>query len=1291
MINKDNFKNLLEHLNFNQENNIFTKTLNNADLKVDFNNEDIIYPEVKGLIVNDKTTCNFSSNENFVVFECVHRLLAKGYKAEHLELEPKWKLGHTAKGGKADILVKDNENIPLLLIECKTFGDEFEKEKKRMETNGGQLFSYLRQEGRTKYLCLYSSDFDKQKNNINYQNAIIKIIDRKEDIEAYKNGDESIKLYKNATNNKELFEVWKDTFNLYFHYNGIFDYDVNAYEIELKPLKKKDLKSFSEASGTFNIFMEILRHNNISDNANAFNRVLSLLLCKIVDEEKTDDEVLDFQVKEGEDTPEKIQDRLQKLYAKGMQEHLNEEIVYFEDKVIKNIIKKYPKQTPIEELEDIFKQIKYYSNNEFALKEVHNKELFIQNSRVLNEIIKMLQNYRFRYTKKQQFLGDFFELLLNHGVKQSEGQFFTPVPIVRFIILSIGLDKIVKKKIANNEKNFLPKILDYACGSGHFLTESIDELQKYLEKLDTRNISDKNLLKNIQQYKDSTDWAEEYIFGIEKDYRLARTSQIACFLNGDGDANIIFGDGLENHDRLQLKTKFDVVIANPPYSIKSFKNYLNVNEKQYSLFDKFTEKSKEIEALFVEHTAQVLKTNGKAGIIIKSSIISNNTKAEIAARVLLLENFNIKAIVELGNSAFGATGTNTVVLFLEKRAKTFKQDRQYIAQDLFNGIKRKKNLEHIDSNLLLKKFIEHREFKYADYKSLINKDANENIQKTEIFKDYKNWFDNLTEIKNLKRNFKTLSKLEQKQELESRFYDKILKIEQEKFYIFMLSLDANHKSQKTIIVKTGNKKGVAKAFLGYEFSKRKGDEGIKITRGDDDYIQTSLFDETNYKNLQKANSYILNNFCNKPNQEIDKSLKNNLQIAKLSDMLDFSRIDFNKAISLNPKQDFDIQTKWELVRLKEICSFQNGLWKGAKAPFRKIVVLRNTEFLANAKLNYDKAVEIEVEENKLIDRNLKFGDILLEKSGGSPDQAIGRVALFDKLVGQYSFGNFIARIRSNNLDMLNNFYLFNYLYYFYQKGGTKTYQYGIRILNLDFEGYKNIKIPLPPLDVQQKIVNKCEAVDKNTEQAQQTINDTKEQIKNKMQAVINAGHPIKKLESFSDIKSGGTPSRKNNIYWNIGTIPWLKSEVCKEGYITKNINYEKITKKGLNKSNAKWLLADTTLIALVGATKGKTAFLTFEATTNQNIAGIKSIDNNVLDLFIFYCLKSFYKLIIKDLSQYDMLNLTNIKNIQIPVPPVKIQKQLVAEIEKLEQQITQAQTIIDNSKDKKNNILNKYL
>jgi hypothetical protein len=112
--------------------NVFLKEFPeiNAYLKVDLDNGELIYPEDKGMLINIRTTCNFSQNENFVVFECVHRLFCQGYKPEHIELEPMWKLGHEDKSGRADILVKDQTNKPLLIVECKTRAKNLKKNGK---------------------------------------------------------------------------------------------------------------------------------------------------------------------------------------------------------------------------------------------------------------------------------------------------------------------------------------------------------------------------------------------------------------------------------------------------------------------------------------------------------------------------------------------------------------------------------------------------------------------------------------------------------------------------------------------------------------------------------------------------------------------------------------------------------------------------------------------------------------------------------------------------------------------------------------------------------------------------------------------------------------------------------------------------------------------------------------------------------------------------------------------------------------------------------------------------------
>ncbi len=113
----------------------------------------------------------------------------------------------------------------------------------------------------------------------------------------------------------------------------------------------------------------------------------------------------------------------------------------------------------------------------------------------------MLQDIRLKtdQVNQNQFLGDLFEGFLNRGIKQSEGQFFTPMPIVRFLVSSLPLEHIVR----DNED--IPWAIDYACGAGHFLTEYAVRIKEFVEK-----------------YRKDIPLKEYYsrITGIEKEYRL---------------------------------------------------------------------------------------------------------------------------------------------------------------------------------------------------------------------------------------------------------------------------------------------------------------------------------------------------------------------------------------------------------------------------------------------------------------------------------------------------------------------------------------------------------------------------------------------------------------------------------------------------------------------------------------------------------------------------------------------------------------------------------------------------
>lgn len=379
MITKDSFKKVLESMGFKKQKvgDFFSRQYDLCTMNVDFDNESLIYPEKEGLVVNDKTTSNFSHNENFVVFECVCRLLEKGYRPEHIELEPRWELGHGGKSGKADIVVSDANGNALIIIECKTAGAEYNKEKKNTETAGGQLFSYWQQITAARWLALYSSDWKDGK--ISVRSDVINATDDANILKMAEKDKDTL-VYKNAHSTEERFEVWSETYQKTWLDNVIFDTESQAYNIGIPPLRKQKLRDFTPEDKIVNRFEEILRHNNVSDKENAFKRLVALFICKLVDEiKKQDYEVVDFQYKQGTDTDETLQDRLQKLHQQGMEEFMREKIFYVAADYAERLFQQYTgrqRKAAIEDLNNTIRILKFYSNNDFAFKDVHNEELF---------------------------------------------------------------------------------------------------------------------------------------------------------------------------------------------------------------------------------------------------------------------------------------------------------------------------------------------------------------------------------------------------------------------------------------------------------------------------------------------------------------------------------------------------------------------------------------------------------------------------------------------------------------------------------------------------------------------------------------------------------------------------------------------------------------------------------------------------------------------------------------------------------------------------------------------------
>lgn len=164
------------------------------------------------------------------------------------------------------------------------------------------------------------------------------------------------------------------------------------------------------------------------------------------------------------------------------------------------------------------------------------------------------------------------------------------------------------------------------------------------------------------------------------------------------------------------------------------------------------------------------------------------------------------------------------------------------------------------------------------------------------------------------------------------------------------------------------------------------------------------------------------------------------------------------------------------IRLKDLPFEEiNGLWKTDEEDYINVCVIRSTEFSDYGTICFDKLEPMPVKRSQYKTRKLFPGDIILERSGGGPDQPVGRVCWFEREDGEYSFSNFTSCIRVLNNDIVMSKYLFYFLEYYWEMGGTDRIQNqttGIR--NLDYDLYKMIKIPILSLDKQKQAISDIE-------------------------------------------------------------------------------------------------------------------------------------------------------------------------------------------------------------------------
>ena len=716
--------------------------------------------------------------------------------------------------------MRDNERNPYLLIECKTAGSEFSKEWNKMQQDGGQLFSYFQQERGVKFLCLYMSDLatlepsqEMQQFSATYQNYIIHTQDNNDYLK-----ERSITGYAHATNNTELFSVWREVYKLEYAEIGIFERNINAYEAGKNALCFEDLQELSSYNdegktyedGKYHEFAKILRKYNISGKENAFDKLVNLFLCKIYDENHNK-EILRFCYRGNvSDSLESMQDRLMLLYKEAMREFLSEEITYISNDEIEmqfSDFKRHKIKTKHlkEQMQEFIRQLKFYSHSDFSFLEVHNKELFLQNGEVLKAVVKLFEKLKLTQNKTNQLLGNLFELFLQKGMKQDEGQFFTPMPICEFIIHSLPLESMFIDFATNSPK--IPKVIDYACGAGHFLNTYANIITQNLPQ---------DSHKSIAQRRENLDALFSHIYGIEKEYRLSKVAKVAAAMFSQEKINITYADAL---DFAKFTHKdFDLLISNPPYSVKGFaEETLSADSyAKYELSKKVSDKDSfnAIECFFIQRANELLASNAKLAIILPSSILNKGGIYE-NTREIILRNFEIVAIVELGSATFGATGTNTIILFANKRETYASSQDLQSYLNLCENIADLLNFENVYLGQFLRAYCYFMDYKESDFSVFVRGKINEDLAKTPTFNEYKKAFSEFSAYQNLLKSkiYKEVQTTTDKEALKNaKFAEFALEIEKDKLLDFA-RIDQN----EVLIIKSPSDNKEQKKFLGYEW------------------------------------------------------------------------------------------------------------------------------------------------------------------------------------------------------------------------------------------------------------------------------------------------------------------------------------------------------------------------------------------------------------------------------------------------------------------------------------------
>ncbi len=571
----------------------------------------------------------------FLLTKLVNEL---GYAPERIEIEHEYTAGrpHT-NTCFADVIVRDSNGDAFLFIETKS-PEEYntiDKDKVIEEQLYKVAFMEKAEGHDVKYLVLYTTS--ENESSVNDECMII-------DMKTF-----------------PTFTDWEKERNV------TNDLPIKYGKAQKKPYIKdsdKDLETNFTSEMVTQLqtnLHDVLWGGGSTDDNEVFSSLTNIILAKIQDEDTTESgqaykfQSLTFAKEDGEEfeSNETLFERINNLYRDALKAKL-----YILDE--KELAKSY-----------------VVDSKKFALSK-------------LKYAVQKLEGLSFVDGKNslngKDILGEFFEGIIRNGFKQSKGQFFTPVNIVKFMLWGLQTDRLAIQRIKDDKE--IPYMIDPSAGSGTFLIEYMKFItenmkHRFREELGTtRAVKDK--IESDWFYPENREnkWAQTYIYASESNFNLGTATKVNMILHGDGSTNIFVKDGLLPFNKFEKETapnvmhdsrisdlylkkpvngNFDLILTNPPFSVDLDNDTKKTIEKSFLFGDK-----KNSENLFIERWYQLLRPNGRVAAVLPDSVFDTAENKYI--RLFLYKYFKIKAVISLPQLTFAPyTQTKTSILFAQKK------------------------------------------------------------------------------------------------------------------------------------------------------------------------------------------------------------------------------------------------------------------------------------------------------------------------------------------------------------------------------------------------------------------------------------------------------------------------------------------------------------------------------------------------------------------------------------------------------------------------------------------------